>query len=235
MAGPSLSLEVLAWGGRAVPLQVTGLEFDAAYDCKRVVAPVGEATWDAPPTARLGPRRARHAGRLRRRRAPRRGSAPQRPDGRRGHGARRRAQGPRDRRAAAEPDAHGGALVERPQHRRRCCSRRWRARRPPVGGPRCPPRLRVPARSRSRGFARGRSASMSWGALARSRWCPASSAATEALTDYVPRAREWSATLIADGTSVAEARRTLDAAVAEAAPSRCLNLYSRERVRRWRG
>jgi pyrrolysine biosynthesis protein PylC len=43
VAGPSLSLEVLAWGGRAVPLQVTGLEFDAAYDCKRVVAPVGEA------------------------------------------------------------------------------------------------------------------------------------------------------------------------------------------------
>jgi pyrrolysine biosynthesis protein PylC len=40
--GPSLSLEVLAWGGRAVPLQVTGLEFDVAYDCKRVVAPVGE-------------------------------------------------------------------------------------------------------------------------------------------------------------------------------------------------
>ncbi len=33
----------LAWGGRAVPLQVTGLEFDAAYDCKRVVAPVEEA------------------------------------------------------------------------------------------------------------------------------------------------------------------------------------------------
>jgi 3-methylornithine--L-lysine ligase len=43
--GPSLSLEVLAWGGRAMPLQVTGLEFDAVYDCKRVVAPVGE--WQA--------------------------------------------------------------------------------------------------------------------------------------------------------------------------------------------
>ncbi len=41
--GPSLSLEVLAWGGDAVPLQVTGLEFDAAFDCKRVVAPVGVA------------------------------------------------------------------------------------------------------------------------------------------------------------------------------------------------
>lgn len=50
VAGPSLSLEVLAWGGRAIPLQVTGLEFDAAYDCKRVVAPVGEAAaGEAPP------------------------------------------------------------------------------------------------------------------------------------------------------------------------------------------
>lgn len=38
--GPSLSLEVLCWEGRAVPLQVTGLEFDESYDCKRVVAPV---------------------------------------------------------------------------------------------------------------------------------------------------------------------------------------------------
>jgi len=43
VAGPALSLEVLAWDGHAVPLQVTGLEFDAGYDCKRVVAPVGEA------------------------------------------------------------------------------------------------------------------------------------------------------------------------------------------------
>jgi 3-methylornithine--L-lysine ligase len=43
VAGPSLSLEVLAWGGRAIPLQVTGLEFDAAYDCRRVVVPVDEA------------------------------------------------------------------------------------------------------------------------------------------------------------------------------------------------
>ena len=43
VAGPSLSLEVLAWGGKAVPLQTTGLEFDSAHDCRRVVAPVGEA------------------------------------------------------------------------------------------------------------------------------------------------------------------------------------------------
>jgi pyrrolysine biosynthesis protein PylC len=46
VAGPSLSLEVLCWGGHAVPLQATGLEFDEGYDCKRVVAPVGEALAD---------------------------------------------------------------------------------------------------------------------------------------------------------------------------------------------
>ncbi len=51
VAGPSLSLEVLAWGGHAVPLQVTGLEFDAVYDCKRVVAPVGEAGAGGPAAA----------------------------------------------------------------------------------------------------------------------------------------------------------------------------------------
>ena len=38
--GPSLSLEVLCWKGHAVPLQVTGLEFDDGYDCKRVTAPI---------------------------------------------------------------------------------------------------------------------------------------------------------------------------------------------------
>jgi pyrrolysine biosynthesis protein PylC len=52
VAGPSLSLEVLAWGGQAVPLQITGLEFDAAYDCKRVVAPVGGAGAGKPAAAR---------------------------------------------------------------------------------------------------------------------------------------------------------------------------------------
>jgi 3-methylornithine--L-lysine ligase len=51
VAGPSLSYEVLAAGGRAQALQVTGLEFDAAYDCKRVVAPVGEAGPDDAPAA----------------------------------------------------------------------------------------------------------------------------------------------------------------------------------------
>ncbi len=54
VAGPSLSLEVLAWDGHAVPLQVTGLEFDAVYDCKRVVAPVGEAAAGGPAAAGPG-------------------------------------------------------------------------------------------------------------------------------------------------------------------------------------
>ena len=54
VAGPSLSLEVLAGNGHAVPLQVTGLELDAVYDCKRVVAPVGEAAAGGPAAAGPG-------------------------------------------------------------------------------------------------------------------------------------------------------------------------------------
>jgi pyrrolysine biosynthesis protein PylC len=54
VAGPALSLEVLAWGGHAVALQTTGLEFDAVYDCKRVVAPVGEAGAGGPSAAGPG-------------------------------------------------------------------------------------------------------------------------------------------------------------------------------------
>ncbi|MCZ7661531.1 MAG: 3-methylornithine--L-lysine ligase PylC [Thermoleophilia bacterium] len=38
--GPSLSLEVMADGRRVLPLLPALLEFDAAFDCKRVVAPV---------------------------------------------------------------------------------------------------------------------------------------------------------------------------------------------------
>jgi pyrrolysine biosynthesis protein PylC len=40
--GLSLSLEVVSWGGRHVPLQVTALEFDARHDCMRVLAPVND-------------------------------------------------------------------------------------------------------------------------------------------------------------------------------------------------
>ena len=43
VAGPSLSVEVIALGGEALTLLPTFLEFDAAYDCKRVVAPVDGA------------------------------------------------------------------------------------------------------------------------------------------------------------------------------------------------
>ncbi len=39
--GPLYSIEVLGFGGAYFPLQVTDLEVDAAYDCKRVLAPTG--------------------------------------------------------------------------------------------------------------------------------------------------------------------------------------------------
>ena len=39
MEGPSYSLEVVGVPGRYLPLQVTDLEMDAGYDCKRVLAP----------------------------------------------------------------------------------------------------------------------------------------------------------------------------------------------------
>jgi pyrrolysine biosynthesis protein PylC len=39
-AGPSLSLEVVAWRGTVATLLATELEFDRYYDCKRVLAPV---------------------------------------------------------------------------------------------------------------------------------------------------------------------------------------------------
>ena len=39
--GPSLSLEVIAWRGLVQPLLCTELEFDRAFDCKRVLAPIG--------------------------------------------------------------------------------------------------------------------------------------------------------------------------------------------------
>jgi pyrrolysine biosynthesis protein PylC len=39
--GPSYSIEVMGLPGRHVPLQVTDLEMDADYDCKRVIAPTG--------------------------------------------------------------------------------------------------------------------------------------------------------------------------------------------------
>ncbi len=41
LEGPSYSLEVIADRGRAVSLQVTELQFDAGFDCKRVIAGPG--------------------------------------------------------------------------------------------------------------------------------------------------------------------------------------------------
>jgi 3-methylornithine--L-lysine ligase len=39
ISGPSYSIEVIGCRGRYLPLQVTDLEMDASYDCKRVTAP----------------------------------------------------------------------------------------------------------------------------------------------------------------------------------------------------
>ena len=123
-----------------------GLEFDEGYDCKRVVAPVGERVprdggrRDAR-RGRLGARRsAGRARRLRRGdRPPRRGPRAARPHGRRGDGPRRPAEGARDRRPAAQPDADRGLLVERAQHRRAAVADLSGGRLPAVDrGPRGP-------------------------------------------------------------------------------------------------
>ena len=173
-----------SWGGRAVPLQVTGLEFDAAYDCKRVVAPVARS-WPARPRrpAPAEPATGRppwlpacsRPSTTPARASP--GSGARRPHGRRGHGARRRAQGDRDRRPAAQPDAHGGLLVERPQHRGAAGgdgAPRAAARRRPHG----PARLRLPARARRARYARGARRARDGERPAAAAWCPASSAPT---------------------------------------------------------
>ena len=44
LEGPSYSLEVVGLGERCITLQPTGLEMDATFDCKRVVAPVNLST-----------------------------------------------------------------------------------------------------------------------------------------------------------------------------------------------
>ncbi len=41
LEGPSYSIEIIGCRGRYWPLQVTGLEMDDIYDCKRVLAPSG--------------------------------------------------------------------------------------------------------------------------------------------------------------------------------------------------
>ncbi|MFU8794012.1 MAG: 3-methylornithine--L-lysine ligase PylC [Dethiobacteria bacterium] len=44
LEGPSYSIEVLGYRGHYLPIQVTDLEMDALYDCKRVLAPSGLST-----------------------------------------------------------------------------------------------------------------------------------------------------------------------------------------------
>ena len=44
--GPSLSVDMVSFGGQTVTLAPTWLEFDVAWDCKRVVAPVEQAAKD---------------------------------------------------------------------------------------------------------------------------------------------------------------------------------------------
>jgi pyrrolysine biosynthesis protein PylC len=44
--GPSLSVDMVSFGGATVTLAPTWLEFDAGWDCKRVVAPVVQAAKD---------------------------------------------------------------------------------------------------------------------------------------------------------------------------------------------
>ncbi|MDW7739314.1 MAG: 3-methylornithine--L-lysine ligase PylC [Bacillota bacterium] len=39
LTGPSYSIEIIGYKGEYLPLQVTGLEMDDIYDCKRVLAP----------------------------------------------------------------------------------------------------------------------------------------------------------------------------------------------------
>ena len=219
VAGPSLSLEVLAWEGCAVSLQVTGLEFDAACDCKRVVAPVGEAGAGAPApgSSDWGPRSRpvrslpsmsplSSSGGLGLRRA----------DGRRDDGSRRRAQSARDGRAAAEPDARppcywssGINIVDKLIE----TARPWR----PPKVDRDPRRACVYQHVRAR---RGLLEVLGEHVMGSARplaLVPGFFGVVEALTDYRPHAREWSATLISTGATMAEAKAAAEAAVEEMA------------------
>jgi 3-methylornithine--L-lysine ligase len=203
VAGPSLSLEVLAWGGRVAPLQVTGLEFDVAYDCKRVVAPVGDvqagtlAAFDAA-AVRLGeglrlnglmdvevmvrdgePKVLEIDARL----------PSQTPT------AVLWSSGVNMVDALIETAARGAPPVVDREARRACVYQHVHAQ----GG------LLEVLGEHVMGGARPLTL------------VPGFFGVTEALTDYAPRARRWSATLIATGTSVGDARGALDAAVAEMA------------------
>ena len=201
--GPSLSLEVLCRQGRAVALQVTGLEFDEVYDCKRVTAPpegVSEAALGAfdELTVRLaegldlcglmdvevmvapdGPRVLEIDARL----------PSQTPT------AVLWSSGLNILQAYADLVCRGKLPAAPATPRRACVYQHVQAR---------DGRLRV----------LGEHVMGSAAPLAR---VPGFFGVDEALTDYRPRAAVWSATLIAAGDELAPVRRRVDAAVRDIA------------------
>jgi len=203
VAGPSLSLEVLAWGGRAVPLQVTGLEFDAAYDCKRVVAPVESveagtlAAFDAA-AVRLG--EGLHLNGLMDVEVMVRGGEPKVLE----IDARLPSQTP-----TAVLWSSGLNLVD--------ALLETASRAAPPAVDRDPRRACVYQHVRAHAGVLEVLGEHVMGSARPLALVPGFFGVTEALTDYAAHAPEWSATLIAAATSVAEARLALDAAVAEAA------------------
>ena len=203
VAGPSLSLEVLAWGGRAVALQVTGLEFDAAYDCKRVVAPVDGvdagtlAAFDA--AAVLLGEGLRLNG-LMDVEVMVRDGAPKVLE----IDARLPSQTP-----TAVLWSSGLNIVD--------ALLETAAREAPPVVDRDPRRACVYQHIHARAGLLEVLGEHVMGSARPLTLVPGFFGAAEALTDYAPGAREWSATLIATGASVGEARLALGAAVAETA------------------
>ncbi len=243
VAGPSLSIEVVALGGEVVTLLPTWLEFDAAYDCKRVVAPVGGAI-GVDGVVATG-RRAERGSDGRRAPVPEavsdatlaalddaarrlaEGVALARRDGRRGDGlGRRHAQGDRDRRPAAEPDAGRRVPRKRRQHRR--AARRDLRRRAAAGGRRPRPGA-APYTSTCWSRAAG---SRCWASTSSARpvrcgVATASTAPTWCSPTGSSRARSqrrWVAVLMTRGATAAAARERAAAAVARLADEHGLEL-----------
>ena len=196
-----------------MPLQVTGLEFDAVYDCKRVVAPVGEAAAGDPAPAGPGGACAWEAAV-----APGVLAALDDAGVRIAAGlglnglmdvevmvSGARAQGARDRRPPAQPDAHGGLLVERPQHVG-AAGGDGAQRAPPVVDRTAGPRLRLPARARRARYAGGPRRARDGERRRRCGWCPASSARTRRSRTTSRGRAEWAATLSWRPDSAREAR-----------------------------
>ena len=219
VAGPSLSIEVLAWDGRAAPMQVTGLEFDAGYDCRRVVAPVGAAAtgteaqvgpggacdWDhgatAAALAALDAAAVRLAAGLRLRgimdvEVMLRGDAPMVLE----IDARLPSQTP-----TAVYWSSGLNLVE-------LLARTAAAAAPPVVD-RAPRRACVYQHRRVAGGIIAVVGEHVMGAAGPLRTVPGFHGAAEALTDHRPGATQWAATLITTGRSVAEALGAVDETV----------------------